>query len=90
MSDLKSDYERQPDPSSDSSAACAHMHWIVRSTDMIGQAFCPDCKRNIPIAAAINNSVKYMRESLEETRREFNKLYLSKDKEEDKNERTNL
>lgn len=59
--------------SDQSQAACSHMRCIIRGTDKLGEAYCPDCEKNIPASEAFNNYIKQMQDCIDE----FKKLDVS-------------
>lgn len=53
--------------------ACAHKNFLIRSYDLNGVAYCPDCDSFIPISMALNDLIKDVRDCI----KEFNALDVS-------------
>ncbi len=54
--------------------ACSHLNWEIRDQDLIGWAYCADCKQSIRLSQAVNCSVNYLRMALHDLEMERMRL----------------
>lgn len=47
---------------------CKHLNFVIRSTDLMGMCFCPDCEEMVDLHACFNNLAEEMRNILAEVK----------------------